>query len=44
MLVVGDREQEENTVSVRQRDSQKTQGMKVAEFVEHITSEIYNKK
>lgn len=44
MLVVGDREQEENTVSVRQRDSQKTQNMKIAEFVQHIASEIYNKK
>ncbi|MCI9626365.1 MAG: threonine--tRNA ligase [Clostridia bacterium] len=44
MLVVGDREQEENTVSVRQRDSQKTQGMKVAEFVQHITAEIYQKR
>lgn len=44
MLVVGDREQEENTVSVRQRDSQKTQNMKIAEFVQHIATEIYNRR
>ena len=44
MLVVGDREQEENTVSVRRRDSQKTQGMTKEEFIELITAEIAEKK
>lgn len=44
MLVVGDREQEENTVSVRRRDSQKTQGMTKAEFFDHITAEINEKQ
>lgn len=44
MLVVGDREQEENTVSVRRRDSQKTQGMTKTEFFDHIVAEINEKK
>ncbi|MCD7783990.1 MAG: threonine--tRNA ligase [Oscillospiraceae bacterium] len=44
MLVIGDREQEENTVSVRRRDHTDTTTMGMDEFVEMVAEEIKNKK
>ncbi len=44
MLVLGDREQEEGTVSVRRRDSNEMTSMKLDEFVGMITNEIQTRK
>jgi len=44
MLVVGAKEVEENTVSVRSRESAENETMKAEEFVEKIKNEIKNKK
>ena len=43
MLVLGDREQQEGTVSVRLRDSGKTEVMNAAEFVKKVAREIEEK-
>ena len=40
MLVVGQKEQEENTVSVRTRDGNETVTMPLNEFIEKVTGEI----
>jgi len=43
ILVVGDREAEQNTVSVRSRSQKGQNVVPVSEFVEKIKSEIFNK-
>lgn len=43
MLVVGDKEMENNTIAVRSRDQGELGTMEVVNFVEHITNEIINK-
>jgi threonyl-tRNA synthetase len=40
MLVVGDREAESQTVSVRRRDGEETRGVRIDDFVESIAKEI----
>jgi threonyl-tRNA synthetase len=40
MLVVGDREMEENTVALRKRDGSRLEGMPVAEFITLISDRI----
>ena len=40
MLVIGDREEEEGTVSIRRRDSEKLVSMKAEDFVAMIKEEI----
>ncbi|MBR5460470.1 MAG: threonine--tRNA ligase, partial [Clostridia bacterium] len=44
MLVIGDKEQEEGTVSVRRRDTQAMTSMKLDEFIAMIVEEINTKK
>ncbi len=44
MLVIGDKEEEEGTVSVRRRDTQQMSSMKLEEFVDMIVEEINTKK
>ncbi len=43
MLVIGDKEQEEGTVSVRMRDGAETTVMKTEEFVQMISDKIKNR-
>ena len=40
MLIVGEKEQEENTVSVRSRDKGEVGSINLDEFIEIITKEI----
>jgi threonyl-tRNA synthetase len=40
MLVVGDREEEENTVAVRFRGGQQSQTMPLSEFIERVRTEV----
>lgn len=44
MLVIGDKESEEGTVSVRRRDSQATETMSADDFIAMLADEINNKK
>lgn len=44
MLVIGDKESEEGTVSVRRRDSQATETMSADDFIAMLNDEIKNKK
>ncbi len=44
MLVIGDKESEEGTVSVRRRDSQATETMTADDFIAMLADEINNKK
>lgn len=44
MLVIGDKEEEDGTVSVRRRDNREMTSMKVEDFVAMITEEIRTKK
>ena len=43
MLIIGEKESNEQTVSVRYRDEDRTEVMKLSRFIEHITSEIRNR-
>jgi threonyl-tRNA synthetase len=43
MLVIGDREMEENTVALRKRDGSRQDGMPLAEFIALITDRIANR-
>ena len=43
MLVVGNKEVEENTVSIRSRENVENETMDVDEFVERIKEEVANK-
>lgn len=43
MIIVGDEEQESNTISVRNRDTQETSKMKVTEFIELVCTKNENK-
>jgi threonyl-tRNA synthetase len=44
MLVVGDREVESGTVSVRRRTGEETPGVPVDDFVERISNEIAERR
>ena len=44
MLVIGAKEAQENTVSIRSRESAENETMKVDEFVARIKDEVENKK
>ena len=43
MLVIGAKEAQDNTVSVRSRENAENEVMKVDEFVERIKNEVENK-
>jgi len=43
MLIIGEKESNEQTVSIRYRDEDRTEVMKLSRFIEHITSEIRNR-
>ncbi|MBR5407056.1 MAG: threonine--tRNA ligase [Lachnospiraceae bacterium] len=43
MLIIGQKEADDNTVSVRSRDTGETEVMSLDAFIEKVTSEIYNK-
>jgi len=43
MLIIGEKESNEQTVSVRYRDEDRTEVMELSRFIEHITSEIRNR-
>ncbi|MBP5314214.1 MAG: threonine--tRNA ligase [Eggerthellaceae bacterium] len=43
MLIIGEKEVESNTVSVRSRENDQTQTMTLDEFVQQVTSEISNR-
>ena len=43
MIIIGQKEVETNTISVRNRDTSKTETMLLDEFVKKITSEIQNR-
>ena len=43
MLIVGDKEREEKTVSVRRRDKGDVGAMKVEEFIEQVIRENFEK-
>ncbi len=44
MLILGEKEVEENTVSVRSRDTGESIGLSLDDFMEQITAEIRDKK
>ena len=43
MLILGAKEEEEGTVSVRSRDTGETTSMPLADFVAKVTTEIKNR-
>jgi len=44
MIVVGEKEEKENTVAVRKREQKEQETMKVDKFIEKIKKEIEEKK